>query len=149
MFSSGYKYCYEINKNGMGRSRRICDFSVQIRSAAIQGRKTVWSLFFARSFFACLLFDFLNDKIKLCDFRRDRWIWECLSTRTIRHFNQPWMQKAFLMRKNSFGMLFCCLYETFHMKLLGGSEGVECYRSIKLSKKSTNSKDKFYIINAT
>ena len=35
------------------------------------------------------------------------------------------------------------------MKLLGGSEGVECYRSIKLSKKSTNSKDKFYIINAT
>lgn len=31
----------------------------------------------------------------------------------------------------------------------GGSEGVECYRSIKLSKKSTNSKDKFYIINAT
>lgn len=44
---------------------------------------------------------------------------------------------------------FCCLYETFHMALLGGSEGVEYYRSIKLSKKSTNSKDKFYIINAT
>ena len=38
--------CYEINKHGMGRSRRICDFSMQIRSAAIQGRKTVWPLFF-------------------------------------------------------------------------------------------------------
>jgi len=57
--------------------------------------------------------------------------------------------KSILDEEKLIWNVFCCLYETFHMKLLGGSEGVECYRSIKLSKKSTNSKDKFYIINAT
>ena len=57
--------------------------------------------------------------------------------------------KSILDEENLIWNAFFCRYETFHMTLLGGSEGVECYRSIKLSKKFTNSKDKFYIINAT